>query len=227
VSDRSLASIEVIYSDDSLVVVNKPSGLSVHRGADRGSTFALQIVRDQIGRYVYPLHRLDRPTSGVLAFALSPERARVANRAFEEGCVEKQYLALVAGTPDEHFVIDEPMANEPGGTPVRACTEGTRLFVTEHGFSLVSVRPRTGRHHQIRRHMKRRHHKVAGDVEHGEGPVNRRLRADFGLYRLALHALALTLPHPVDGKPLFLRASVPADLREPLERMGVPAGLLR
>jgi tRNA pseudouridine65 synthase len=218
--------VKVLHRDEALVVVDKPSGLSVHRGDDPGPVFALQLVRDLVGRYVYPIHRLDRATSGVLAFALSSEHASAVQAAFVSGAVDKTYLALVKGTPPESLVIDEPMKNDGGDEPVPAVTEVTRLFVTEHGFSLVLARPRTGRRHQIRRHLKRRHHKVAGDVAYGEGPVNRRLRADFGLHRLALHALELSLPHPVTGETLRVRAKVPADLGEPLARMGIPAALL-
>ncbi|MDH5492548.1 MAG: pseudouridine synthase, partial [Myxococcales bacterium] len=192
-----------------------------------GPRFVLQTLRDQIRRYVYPIHRLDRATSGALAFALSPDHAREAQQAMQQGQFEKHYLALVRGTPRERFVIDEPMRNDGGEEPVEAITEVQRLFVTEHGFSLVRALPRTGRRHQIRRHLRRHHHELGGDVNHGKGPINRRLRAEFGLHRLALHALALHLPHPQSGAPLRLQARLPEDLRAPLRRMGVPEALLR
>ena len=104
-------SIDVLYRDDAIVVVDKPSGLSVHRGDDQGSTFALNLTRNAIGQWVYPVHRLDRATSGVLVFALSSEHARTLQDSFSTRAVHKTYLALVRGTPPPRGVIDSPMAS--------------------------------------------------------------------------------------------------------------------
>ena len=219
-------SIEVIYRDDAVVVVDKPSGLSVHRGDDQGSTFALNLTRDAIGQWVYPVHRLDRATSGVLVFALSSEHARALQESLDECSFHKTYLALVRGTPPERGVIDSPMAKREGGPDVESITEYELLFVSDRRLSLVEARPRTGRRHQIRRHLRRIDHPIAGDVNYGNGADNRRYRAELGLYRLALHAKRLSFLHPASGERVTFESPVPEDLAEPLRRIGVPETLL-
>ena len=215
-------SIDVLYRDDAVVVVDKPSGLSVHRGDDQSSTFALNLTRDAIGQWVYPVHRLDRATSGVLVFALSSEHARTLHDSFRTRTVNKTYLALVRGSPPPRGVIDSPMAKREGGPDVESVTEyETLLFVPEVRLALVEVRPRTGRRHQIRRHLRRIDHPIAGDVNYGNGTDNRRYRAELGLYRLALHAQRLSFVHPTSGERVTFESAVPEDLAGPLRRMGV------
>lgn len=218
-------SIDVLYRDDAVVVVDKPSGLSVHRGDDRGSTFALNLTRDAIGQWVYPVHRLDRATSGVLVFALSSEHARTLQESFSTRAVHKTYLALVRGTPLPKGVIDSPMPKREGGPDVESVTEYETLFVSDHRLSLVEARPRTGRRHQIRRHLRRIDHPLAGDVNYGNGPDNRRYRAELGLYRLALHAQRLSFTHPASDEPVTFESPVPEDLAGPFRRVGVPSEL--
>lgn len=218
-------SIDVLYCDDAVVVVDKPSGLSVHRGDDRGTTFALNLTRDAIGRWVYPVHRLDRATSGVLVFALSPEHARSLQDSFVSRAVEKTYLALVRGEPPAHGVIDSPMSQRQGGPPVDSVTAFETLYLSDAGLSLVEARPRTGRRHQIRRHLRRIHHPLVGDVNYGNGDDNRRWRAEYGFYRLALHARRISFDHPTTGERVTFEAAVPEELAEPLRRLGVPASL--
>lgn len=218
-------SIDVLYRDDAVVIVDKPSGLSVHRGDDQGSTFALNLTRNAVGQWVYPVHRLDRATSGVLVFALSSEHARTLQGSFGDGTVHKTYLALVRGTPPPCGVIDSPMAKRQGGPDVESLTEYETLFVSDLRLSLVEARPRTGRRHQIRRHLRRINHPIAGDVKYGNGADNRRYRADLGLYRLALHARQLSFVHPTSGERVAFESAVPEDLAEPLRRIGVPAML--
>jgi len=215
-------SVDVLYHDDAIVVVDKPSGLSVHRGDDRSSTFALNLTRKAIGQWVYPVHRLDRATSGVLVFALSPEHARTLQASFSARDVGKTYLALVRGTPPARGVIDSPMAKREGGPDVESVTEYETLFVADRRLSLVEARPRTGRRHQIRRHLRRIDHPLAGDVNYGNGADNRRYRAELGLYRLALHAQRLSFPHPTTGERVCFESAVPEDLARPLRCIGVP-----
>ena len=218
-------SIEVLYRDEAIVVVDKPSGLSVHRGDDAGTTFAMNLTRDTIGQWVYPVHRLDRATSGVLVFALSSEHAARMHELFRNREVEKSYLALVRGKPPQTGVIDSPMAKKEGGPDVEAFTEFTTLFVAEHRLSLVEARPRTGRRHQIRRHLRRIDHPLAGDVKYGNGADNRRYRAELGLYRLGLHAKTLSFVHPTTLERVSFESAVPTDLAEPLKKIGVPEEL--
>ena len=216
-------SIDVVYRDDVVVVVDKPSGLSVHRGDDQRSTFALNLTRNAIGQWVYPVHRLDRATSGVLVFALSSEHARTLQGSFSTRTVHKTYIALVRGTPPPRGVIDSPMAKREGGPDVESVTEYETLFVSDVRLSLVEARPRTGRRHQIRRHLRRIDHPLAGDVNYGNGADNRRYRAELGLYRLALHAQRLSFVHPTSGERVTFESAVPEDLAGPLRRIGAPA----
>lgn len=210
--------LHILHHDDALVAVAKPSGMLVHRGWARDDVVAMTLVRDRIGSWVYPVHRLDRGTSGVLVFALSSEIARLVQEQFQDGRVEKRYLVLVRGIPPESGVIDHPVPRTKGGERVPAVTEYRRLSTFER-YALVEARPRTGRLHQIRRHFKHISHHVIGDVNYGKGEHNRLFRARFGLHRLALHAAELVFDHPATGEHLRLAAPVPEDLAGPLRAM--------
>jgi tRNA pseudouridine65 synthase len=209
----------LLYRDPRLAVIAKPSGLAVHAGwAEPGET-AVRLARELTGAFVYPIHRLDRGASGALAFALDQEAARLLHQAFEDGRADKRYLALVRGVPPEGGRIDHPIPRREGGPRVPAITEYTRLAVFER-FALVEARPLTGRLHQVRRHLKHLGHPLIGDVNYGRGELNRLFRERFGLRRLALHALRLTLPHPDGGREVTVRAPLPDDLAGPFAAMG-------
>lgn len=216
--------------DDYLAAVHKPAGWLVHRtGLDAGETrWMLQAVRAQLGRPVWPVHRLDKGTSGVLLFALSPDAARSLTTVFATGeGVEKTYHAMVRGWPTEDGLIDHPLRrmedDRPGvrrgdedtrGAPRTVTQEAQTLYRTlarfelpiAHGFhpsvraALVELRPLTGRRHQLRRHLKHIAHPILGDATHGKGPLNRAVAECLGLTRLWLHASTLSLTHPVDGR---------------------------
>jgi tRNA pseudouridine65 synthase len=213
--------LTLLHRDDTLVAVDKPSGMAVHRGWSQERHVVLTVLRDQIGRHVYPVHRLDRGTSGILVFALHPEAARALQERFEAGEARKRYLALVRGVPPEEGVVDSPVPRSPGGPRVPAVTAFRRLGIFER-YALLEVVPHTGRLHQIRRHLKHASHPLIGDVRYGKGEHNRLFRERFGFHRLALHALELELAHPADGRPLRLFAPVPEDLAGPLRAMGLP-----
>ncbi len=216
--------LTILYRDEDLLVVDKPAGLMTHRSElapDRD--VAMTRARDAIGARVWPVHRLDRQTSGVLAFALSEQAAGELHGAFERGEVEKRYLALARGEPDEHAVVDYAIPKGVGKARVAAVTELRRLFAGGW-FSLVEARPRTGRFHQIRRHLAHVRHPIANDSNYGTGWFNRKMRAEAGLMRLGLHAVELTLP--VRERRLTVRAPLPDDLMQALERLGVPAEAL-
>jgi len=214
-----------LYRDQWLLAVHKPAGLLVHRSPiDKHETeFALQYARAlNGGEHVYPVHRLDRPTSGVLLFARDPDTARAVGQAMMAGEVEKTYLAMVRGWAPESGVIDHPLKDEPEdrrlrGTeqPVReALTHYRRLATTEipvaierypsSRYSLVELYPKTGRKHQLRRHMKHINHPIIGDANHGRGRHNRYFAERFGEGRLMLAATRLSLSHPVSGEELTL-----------------------
>lgn len=202
------------------MIVNKPSGLLVHRGWARDAVVAMTLARDAIGRWVYPVHRLDRGTSGALIFALDPAMAAAIQAKLEAGEVRKRYLALVRGIPPEHVVIDHPLPSRPQGPRVPALTELRRLAVFER-YALIEAWPKTGRLHQIRRHLKHMSHPLIGDVRYGKGEHNRLFRQRFGLHRLALHAVELSFEHPLDGRLLSVEAEIPEDLAGPWRAMGI------
>lgn len=212
--------LPILWQDPSFIVVDKPSGLAVHPGWSDDETTAMHLLRDAVGHWVYPVHRLDRGTSGVLVFARDPESARVLHDLFEEGGIEKTYLALVRGVAPDEGTIDHPIPRREGGPRVPATTTFSRVWRGEH-LSLVEARPRTGRLHQVRRHMKHISHPLIGDANYGKGALNREYRERFGLARLALHAARLSFLHPLSGEPISLVAPLPLDLTGPFERIGV------
>lgn len=214
-----------MYQDAHLIAIDKPAGLLVHRSAlDAGATaFALQQLRDQIGRRVWPVHRLDRGTSGVLLFALDADSAHALAQAFEQGAVRRRYLAMVRGWPPVTGTIDHPLARLPddarGPRGVAVQDARTRfhtlarhaLPLPDRGFAdtrcaLIELHPETGRRHQLRRHCKHMAHPILGDASYGKGALNRAVAALLGVSRLWLHALQLELAHPVTGTPLVLTA---------------------
>ncbi|WP_377156853.1 pseudouridine synthase [Roseateles sp. UC29_93] len=217
--------LPLLHLDDHLAVIDKPAGLLVHRTAidAHEEDAALQRLRDQLGRPVWPAHRLDRGTSGVLVFALSAEVASLLGQALAERRTRKRYLALVRGWPaGDAGVIDHPLARDPelastGQPHLDAHTEWSCLrrhevpVATDPRFAttrlaLLACEPVQGRRHQIRRHLKHLAHPIVGDANHGKGPLNRTLAAHFGRQRLWLHAQRLTLTHPVTGAGLELEA---------------------
>ncbi len=212
--------LSTLYHDESLLVVDKPAGLLVHNGWARERVTALSLAREVAAKHVYPLHRLDRATSGVLVFALAPEVARAAQGRLRAPETRKGYLALVRGVPSEAGVVDHPLAKE-GSTERRPARTEFERWGTFERYSLVRLLLLTGRQHQARRHMKHLSHPLVGDVKYGKGEHNRAMRARFGLFRLALHAFELAWYHPITGEPLLHRAPLPRDLAEPLRGMGL------
>ena len=215
-----MSTIAILWRDANYVAVDKPSGLAVHRGMCVEPITALELTRDLVGQWVYPVHRLDRATSGVLLFALSSAAAAALHSQFENGGVEKRYWALVRGVAPDEGKIDYAIPRSEGGPRVAALTTFRRVWSGAH-VSLVEAYPRTGRFHQVRRHMKHIHHPLIGDANYGKGALNRTYREEFGLARLALHAASLTFEHPETGVRMTIDSVLPDDLRGPFERIGV------
>jgi tRNA pseudouridine65 synthase len=208
----------ILYRSAALVAVDKPSGLAVHRGQARDPVHALELVRDTVRAYVYPVHRLDRATSGVLVFALSQAAAKELGAAFALGTVDKRYLALVRGNPPDYVVVEHPLSQDDGKPPQPARTELTTR--ARYGrYALVEATPKTGRTHQIRRHLKHLSCPIIGDVRYGKGEHNRFFRSEFALHRLALHATSLTLVEPETGERVTLRAPLPVELERTLSAL--------
>lgn len=216
-------SIPLLYVDEHLVVADKPSGLLVHRGWDNDDDVAMFRVRDAIGAHVYPIHRLDRGTSGALLFARSSETAAALHAQFEARAVEKEYLALVRGHAPDAGLIDHPVPKSEDGPRVPATTRFSKIASsTVDRCSLVLARPLTGRLHQIRRHLRHINHPLVGDVAYGSGVINRHYRATYALHRLALHAYRLAFDHPVTQRRVAVECAVPDDLGAALDRLALP-----
>ena len=220
--------LEILYQDEDIIVINKPSGLLVHKSPiDKHETrFALQLLRDQIGQYVYPVHRLDKPTSGVLLFALNSEVAQMMSLLFRSSKVQKEYVAIVRGYADDEMLIDHPLKQMLDTKEQKklgiikeaqeAQTAYTRLETVElpyavsrypvARYSLLRLRPQTGRKHQLRRHMKHIFHPIVGDTKHGRGEHNRLFREKFECHRLLLHANRLEFSHPISKKKIVIQA---------------------
>jgi len=225
-----LEPLEILYKDDHIIAINKPSGLLVHKSPiDKHETrFALQLVRDQIGQYIYPVHRLDKPTSGVLLFALSAESAKDLSLLFRENKVKKEYIAVVRGYTDEKDDISHPLkqmldtkeekekginkeAQEAQTSYIRLATVELPYPVSRYPvarYSLVKLFPHTGRKHQLRRHMKHIFHPIVGDTKHGRGEHNQLFRKKFACHRLLLHSNKVYFLHPVTKEKIVIEAGV-------------------
>lgn len=209
------APLTVLWRDEHLVAVHKPSGWLVHRtGLDAHETrIILQTLRDQLGQMVYPVHRLDKGTSGVLLLALNSEMARAMAQAFEARRVHKRYVAMVRGWCPAEATVDHALRPDdaPEDAPAQdAITRMWRLATLQIEVpvdrypstraSLVACEPLTGRRHQIRRHLKHLSHPIIGDATHGKGAHNRWWAEHLGVGRLCLHALELGFEHPLTAQ---------------------------
>lgn len=224
--------LSILYRDEALVAVFKPADLLVHRSPiDKHETrFALQMVRNQIGQHVYPIHRLDRPTSGVLLFALSPEIAAAMGKQWEQKRVAKRYLAIVRGLVHGTGFIDYALkykwdkyadADRTKQVPPQDAVSEYRAIChyelpwenrrhSTSRFTLVEMDPITGRKHQLRRHMVHIRHPIIGDTTHGDGTQNKNLRDKAGYRQLGLCCVEMGLTHPVTGKWLTITAPLDA-----------------
>ena len=223
--------LEILYQDDQLVAVNKPHGLLVHRSsiAADAEEFALQILRDQIGKWVNPVHRLDRKTAGILLFALDKKTEILMHKQFAENFVEKKYLAIVRGHTDENGVIDYPLRKENGAMQ-DALTRFSTLARAEidiafgkhptSRYSLLEAKPETGRMHQLRRHFAHINHPIIGDRPHGCNKQNRLFKENFNMTTMLLHASEISFMHPLNGEKICINAALHPEYRRVMEIMG-------
>jgi tRNA pseudouridine65 synthase len=208
--------LPILFHDDDLVAVHKPSGLLVHRDERHPDAPAvLQILRDQIGKFLYPVHRLDRPTSGILVYAFSREGAAKLQASLSSAASEKDYIALVrwpGSCPElgDRWRCDRPLHDERD----RAKEALSDFWLIEplRRSALIGCRIATGRYHQIRRHLNHCGRHVLGDTTHGKGRLNQLYRERYGLDRLFLHATRLLLPHPATGALVEVHDPLPAEL---------------
>jgi tRNA pseudouridine65 synthase len=209
--------LDILYQDEYLIAINKPHGLLVHRSSIAAdvSEFAIQILRDQIGKRVYPVHRIDRKTGGVLLFALDKSTEIAMQQAFMENKVSKTYLAVLRGFTTDEGEIDYPLRKE-NGTLQDALTRYKTLQRAEldvplgkHNtsrYSLVEARPQTGRMHQLRKHFAHIFHPIIGDRTHGCNKQNKLFKDQWEMAAMLLHASELKFTHPIAGTKIEVNA---------------------
>jgi len=223
--------LDIIFRDNFIIAINKPHGLLVHRTkiADEQEYFALQILRDQIGNYVYLNHRLDRKTAGVLLFALDKNSHRKMQEQFSRGDVAKKYLAIVRGYSDDKGKIDHPIKKENG-----KLAEALTLYKTidrieldiplgmhkTSRYSLVEIIPKTGRMHQIRKHFSHINHPIIGDRPYGCNKQNKLFKERWGITTMMLHALQIEFKHPINDKTIKIKAPLQEDFSKTIRILG-------
>jgi len=222
--------LEIIYQDEYFVAINKPHGLLVHRSpiASDVQEFALQMLRDQIKQKVFPVHRLDRKTSGILVFALSGEIASKLQAIFEHPETQKQYIAIVRGHFPDEVELDYPLTNDRGKLQ-EAFTSFKSVkrseldiplgkFATSR-YSLIEAYPKTGRMHQIRKHLDHLRHPIIGDRPHGCNKQNKLFKERWNMMTMLLHAQEFRITHPVTNQPLVLKANMFHAFKEMIETL--------
>lgn len=214
--------MHVLYQDDFMIAVEKPSGFHVHPPEQDDypvprSKICLYVLKEQLGRWLFPVHRLDVSTSGVLLFAFNSETARRLCQQFSEQSVQKTYWAVVRGWTPPEALVEIPLESDSSGQLVAAQTRYKRLAKMEipkavgkrfktARYSWLEVKPHSGRYHQIRRHMNRLSHPIVGDGTHGDSHHNRFFREEFGIEGLCLHALHIELRHPQTNEVLSIHS---------------------
>ncbi len=223
--------LDIVFQDDDLIAINKPHGLLVHRSsiARDATEFALQMLRDQINRHVFPVHRLDRKTGGVLLFALSKSVEKLMQQQFYENQVNKKYLAIVRGHTLDEQEIDYPLRKE-NGTLQNALTKYKTLARAEldiafgnhptSRYSLVEANPTTGRMHQLRKHFSHIFHPIIGDRTHGCNKQNKLFKEQWEFETMLLHASELLFLHPITNTPVHIKAPMQKEYLRMIEIMG-------
>ena len=223
--------LEIVYQDDHIIAINKPHGLLVHRStiANDAKEFALQLLRDQIGKRVSPVHRLDRKTGGLLLFAFEKDVEIALHQLFQNGQVDKKYLAMLRGHSPDQQDIDYPLAKE-NGTIQEAFTSFVTLKRSEinvplgqHAtsrYSLVEASPTTGRMHQLRKHFAHIFYPIIGDRKHGCNKQNRFFKEQWEMTTMLLHASQLKFKHPVTGSTITLKADIGDEFKRMNNLMG-------
>lgn len=222
--------LEILYKDDNLIAINKPHGLLVHKSgyASNANEFAVQFLRDQIGQKVYPCHRLDRKTSGVLLFALNRDTNSKIQQRFTENKVNKKYVAIVRGFTEDAGVIDYPLTNDKGKTQ-DAITKYKTIQQAEidipsgkyntSRFSLVEIYPQAGRYHQIRKHFAHIMHPIIGDRPHGCNKQNKLFKEKFNMITMMLHASEVSFLYPGLSEEIIIEAHLHNEFKRVLRLM--------
>jgi tRNA pseudouridine65 synthase len=222
----TLDDINILFEDKHYIAVDKPSGLLIHRAPRCSDKIALlQLVRDKINSKIYPIHRLDRGTSGIVVFGKTSEAAAALSKMFTEKSVSKRYLVVVRGFTQRSGVIDYPLVKDDikGAVEQEAMTRYFRLSTYEipgpvgkyetARYSLVLVKPETGRMHQIRRHFAHIRHPVVVDSMHGDGAHNKFIRERFNIERLLLAAVGIRFHHPFLNESVNIKIDMPLEMK--------------
>ncbi|MBN2658895.1 MAG: hypothetical protein JXR86_17705 [Spirochaetales bacterium] len=221
--------LEIIYRDDYIAIINKPAGLLTHQtkmACDRDSV--VDRLRTMFSDPPSPVHRLDRATSGLIICTFGSQTARILGESFLKNEIEKEYTAVVRGFTGPEGTIDRPLTKDGEGELQNALTRFLRLGTIEipvannryatSRYSLIRVKPETGRYHQIRRHMAGTGHPVIGDTSHGDLRHNRILAEYWGNERLLLHCGSLSFNHPATGERVSFQAPEPDGMKAITER---------
>ncbi|MEM8906201.1 MAG: RluA family pseudouridine synthase [Bacteroidota bacterium] len=221
---------DILFEDEQLIVINKPVGILVHRTKiSEDQQFVLQLLRNQIRQRVYPIHRLDRGTSGVLLFGKTKVMASQLNEQFREQQVRKSYLAIVRGFVETEGTIDYALQSKSHQPRQEAITRYQSIAQTTFAaaisrypssrYSLVYIHPQTGRQHQIRKHFAHLRHPVIGDKRYGDCKHNKYFREVLDIPRMLLHAHQLHFTHPLSRAPLLLSAPLDAAFQQTIQRL--------
>ena len=230
---------EILYQDEHVLVVNKPAGLTVVPLGSGKEKCLKELLAEKLGREVFAVHRLDRETTGVVAFALDAESHRHLSLQFQHREVRKVYWALVRGIPiPPSGAVRLPLARDKNPIKVVVARKGGKSSRTDyrvlqefHGFSLVEARPKTGRMHQIRVHLAAIGCPLAVDGLYGgtEALYLSQIKARYKqkksqeerplMSRLTLHARELTLTHPVSQARFSVLATLPRDFEVLLKQL--------
>ena len=222
--------LEILFRDEHLIAINKPHGLLVHRSpiAADVQVFALQLLRDQVGQQVFPAHRIDRKTGGVLLFAFTKEVEIAMQKQFAANLVDKKYLAILRGHTPDSGEIDYPLQKE-NGTLQDAYTAYETLKRAEldvplgkhptSRYSLVEATPATGRMHQLRKHFSHIFHPIIGDRTHGCNKQNKLFKEKWQMETMLLHASSISFIHPVSGDRIVVNAPLQPEFTEVMSLM--------
>ncbi|MCB9920140.1 MAG: RNA pseudouridine synthase [Planctomycetes bacterium] len=212
----------ILHRGDDFVVVEKPAGIFVHKTQlDATKPDLLTRLAKDFGHPLHAVHRLDRSVSGLLVLAFDAAATKRLQAAMQDPSAIKEYVALVRGRCANEFVCTDPLKG-PDGKLREARTE-YRCLRRFPWCSLVAIRIRTGRRHQIRRHCDRVQHHILGDTTHGKSRLNALYRERYGLHRIYLHARRLSLP----SEGLDLRSRMPQRLAEVAVALDVDARTVR
>lgn len=217
--------LRILHQDKQFLVIHKPAGVLTY--AAQGQAGAQEILTQQLRRTVYPVHRLDKDTCGILVFATSERAAGDFAALFRRQGIKKQYLTIVHNWPEEKGVIKTPLEDRKTKVKSAAHTEYERLATVEREFegeirryALLRCEIQTGRFHQIRRHLRSISHPVCGDPEYGNRWNNDAFKKHFGVKRTLLSAVSIEFTDRVTRKHIEIETRPDPDFVKVVRAFG-------